>query len=374
MPALRLLHVTQPTTAGVARCVADLALSQQAAGIAVAVACPRDDWLGDELRAAGVPVHPWEARRAPGPGTAGEIVRLRSVLREVRPDVVHLHSAKAGLVGRLLLRGRVPTAFSPHAWSFDATTGPVRTATLGWERAAVRWTSLLVCVSEAERRHGEDCGISVPRTVVVANGVDLVRLPLAGAKERRAARAGLGLDPGRPLAVCPGRLARQKGQDVLLAAWPTVLAAVPDAELALVGAGPDEALLRANAPPQVLFTGESGEVDAWLAAADVVVVPSRWEGMALVPLEAMARGRSIVASDVTGMRESLPDSAGALVPAEDPATLAHAVAARLGGEIDPDAEGRAGRAHVERAHDLRRSTAQITAACRALAGTGARHR
>ena len=374
MPALRLLHVTQPTTAGVARCVADLALSQQAAGVEVAVACPQDGWLGDELRAAAVPVHPWAARRGPGPGTAAELARLRSVLRGMRPDVVHLHSSKAGLVGRLVLRDRVPTAFSPHAWSFDATAGPVRTATLAWERAAVRWTRLLVCVSEAERRHGEDCGISVPRTVVVANGVDLVRLPMADAAERLAARAALGLDPGRPLAVCPGRLARQKGQDVLLTAWPGVLAAVPDAELALVGGGPDEALLRTGALPQVRFTGESREVGSWLAAADVVVVPSRWEGMALVPLEAMARGRSVVATDVTGMRESLPDSAGALVPAEDPGALAHAVAARLGGDIDADAEGRAGRAHVERAHDLRRSTAEITAACRALVGTAGRRR
>ncbi len=274
---------------------------------------------------------------------------------------MHLHSAKAGLAGRLLLRGRVPTVFQPHAWSFEAVTGPVHAATLGWERAAARWTSLLVCVSAAERQTGLDQGIRAA-AVVVPNGVDLTRLTPAGRPERAAARAALGLDPEAPTAVCVGRLARQKGQDVLLQAWPRVRAGVPDATLVLIGDGPDRAALERSLPAGVSLVGDSDDVASWLAAADVVVVPSRWEGMALVPLEAMARARSVVASDVTGVRESVPTTAGAIVPPGDAGSLAAAVLERLDGTVEADAEGRRGRANVESGHDLALTTARITAA------------
>src|SRR5205085_2680367 len=95
------------------------------------------------------------------------------------------------------------------------------------------------------------------------------------------------------------------------------------------------------------------------AAADVVVAPSRWEGMALTVLEAMARGRSVVASDVPGVRESLHGEAGAVVPAEDAGALARAIGERL---LDPDlawTEGAAGRRLAERHHDLARTTEEV---------------
>lgn len=362
---LRVLHVAQPTDAGVARCVADLAAAQVRAGLEVLVACPDGGRLAADLAAAGVPRAAWAATRSPGPGVPGETRRLAAVIRDAAPDVVHLHSAKAGLAGRLALRGRLPTVFQPHAWSFDAVTGPVRTATLAWERLGARWTTLLICVSEAERAAGEAAGIAVGQSVVVPNGVDLQAFPAAGTRERAAARRRLGLAAG-PLAVCIGRLARQKGQDVLLAAWPGVRARVPAAALVLVGDGPDAAALRRAAGPGVLLAGARTDVTDWLAAADVVVVPSRWEGMALVPLEAMARARSVVVTDVAGAREQVPAGAGEVVPVADAPVLAHAVAARLGGAVDADAEGRTGRAHVAAHHDLAVSTARVTEACQGL--------
>jgi glycosyltransferase involved in cell wall biosynthesis len=130
------------------------------------------------------------------------------------------------------------------------------------------------------------------------------------------------------LVVCVGRLSRQKGQDLLLAAWPAVAAEVPDARLALVGGGPDEGDLRAVAPAGVSFVGVSAEVPSWLAAADVIALPSRWEGMSLSMLEAMAAGRSIVSADVPGAREALGAGAG-VVPVEDVRALSQALLRRL---------------------------------------------
>ncbi|NEA48622.1 glycosyltransferase, partial [Streptomyces sp. SID10815] len=70
---------------------------------------------------------------------------------EVRPDLVHAHSAKAGLAGRLAVRGRIPTVFQPHAWSFEAVGGATAALALRWERWGTRWAARTVCVSEAER-------------------------------------------------------------------------------------------------------------------------------------------------------------------------------------------------------------------------------
>lgn len=173
----------------------------------------------------GALVQDWPAERSPGAGTVTEAWRLRRIVRAAAPDVVHLHSAKAGLAGRLAVRGAVPTVFQPHAWSFAAVEGPLAAATLHWERFASRWAHRLLCVSVQERADGVAAGVSAD-WAVVPNGVDVRHYAPA---DRRAARIALGLDLHAPLAVCVGRLCRQKGQDVLLAAWPEVLRTVPQA-------------------------------------------------------------------------------------------------------------------------------------------------
>ncbi len=353
------VHVTQPTDAGVARCVADLAADQVKRGLVVTVVSPAQAPLIQWLRDSGVSHRAWSASREPGLQVLVETRRLSAILRELEPDVVHLHSAKAGLVGRLALRGRRTTVFQPHAWSFDAVSGPVARAALGWERFAARWADRIVCVSDAERVRGERAHISA-RWTVVPNGVNTAVLRVADNEDRATARHRLRLSDG-PLVVCVGRLCRQKGQDVLLAAWPAVQAAVPGAELVLVGDGPDRTALAASAGGGVTLVGARDDVPDWLAAADVVAVPSRWEAMALTVLEAMARGRPVVASDVTGMRECIPPGAGAVVPAERPAALAAALIVRLTDPAVAAVEATAARAHVVAHHQLDRACADVVA-------------
>ena len=325
--ARRVLHVAQPTDAGVPHVIESLVRAQLDAGWRVAVACPGGT-LGETMRGLGVEVLAWAAQREPDPRLlAGESSRLRRLIRDWRPDVVHLHSAKAGMVGRLVLRGRVPTVYTPHAWSWLAAQGRTRRAAIAWERLGSRW-SVTCCVSEAERAQGRAVGITGDLRLV-PNDVDVTGLRAGAPADRAQARKLLELDEDDLLVVCCARLAHQKGQDVLLRAWRSVSEAVPGAHLALVGSGPDEAALRAQADglPHVRFLGHaSRDVSvAWMVASDLVACPSRYEGMSLVPLEAGALGRVVVASDFEGVREGDWGRSRAVVPVEDSAALARAL-------------------------------------------------
>jgi len=207
------------------------------------------------------------------------------------------------------------------------------------ERIMMPMTTAVVAVSEEERANGlAVLGSRAVRIQVNPNGVDVSRYRPDGPVAERT---------GDPLVVCVGRLCHARGPDLAVAAL--ALMRTPAVRLRLVGDG--EA--RAAVEEQAIALGLAGRVELVgfrpdpapdLRAADVVVVPSRYDGMALVLLEAMACGAAIVATRVPG--SSALATAGVLVPVEDPPALAGAVDALL---ADPDRRRLLGRAARQRA-------------------------
>ncbi len=350
------LHVAQPVSEGVAHCVVETARWQADHGIRPVVACPAPSALASELESAGIDVVPWKATRAPGPATVGETVRLARAVRRIQPDLIHLHSSKAGVAGRLAVRGRRPTVFQPHGWSFLAVTGLPHRLARRWEAAAARWTDAAVSVSDGEQRLAERAGIDLPEHVVIPNTIEVP--PRVGSAAGSRLRAELGLGAA-PVVVCVGRLSEQKGQDLLVAAWPAVLAAVPAARLVLVGEGPARDALQTNAPRSVHVIGNRDDVAELLEIADVVAMPSRWEGMSIAMLEAMAAGRSVVAADVPGVGETITAHAGAVVAVDDGPGLARALIARLVDPVRAAMEGRQGRRLVIDRHRPQQAQATL---------------
>lgn len=350
------LHVSQPTDYGVGRYVAALARDQHDRGWRVGVASPDEGPLPDSIGVSGADHLPWTATRAPGPRLPAEVLGLRRAVRRFRPDVVHLHSSKAGLAGRIGPRLARPLIFQPHAWSFLAVDGPVRRAAIAWERLAALRTDVVVCGSDGERTTGEEAGLRA-RWRVVPNFVDLDRFAARDDDDREQAKRRLGLEPA-PTVVCVGRLCHQKGQDLLLQAWPEVVASVPAARLVLVGDGPDRAELEADLPVSARLVGTRDDVADWLTAADVVAQPSRYETLSLSLLEAMASARSVVATAHQGAPEALGGTAGApgdteagaLVALEDADGLAAALVRRLASPELAATEGAAGRVRAERSY------------------------
>ncbi|CAN5223808.1 glycosyltransferase [soil metagenome] len=357
---LQVLHVSVPTSEGTAQAALSYIRDQLSRGWGVTVACPSTGWLAYSARELGADVAWFPATRNPGPSVLDETSRMASIVARHRPDLVHLHSSKAGLVGRLAVRRRIPTIFQPHAWSFLAGGAASHRLALRWEQIGARWTDQLICVGEGEARIARELGINSPASVI-PNGVDLQRFTRADEDERRVARIELGL-PDVPTVVCVGRLAEQKGQRLLLDAWRLVERSIGGVHLVLVGEGPDRAQLeeKARSRHHVTFVGSRTDVPRWLAAADFVVFPSTYEGAALAPLEAMAVGRCVIASWIQGIEESVPYECGALVDPGNVEALAEAILVRLRSpEVAAD-EGARGWQHVTAHRDAAEAARRVT--------------
>ena len=281
-----------------------------------------------------------------------ELVRL---IRRERPAIVHTHTSKAGFIGRLAaVIARAPAVIhQPHGHIFYGYSSPRRTAVFtALERQAARWTDRIITLTDRGAQEHLARGIGrAEQYVAVPSGVPTAELR-AAAPPRGEARARLGLDPDAFIVVGLGRLVPIKGFDLLARALPAVVAQIPSARVLLVGDGAERAHLGAIAASmgvaeRLRMTGETTDVASYLAAADVVAVPSRNEGMGRVIVEAMALGLPVVATAVGGIPDVVTDGeCGRLVEPEDVDALGAALI-ELG--RDPALRRKLGEAAVRRA-------------------------
>lgn len=257
------------------------------------------------LEAAGIGVRFLDGR---GPLSFPRVVgRLKRHLLRDRPDLVQTFLFHANIVGRMAARrAGVPRVVCGirvaerrshwHLWVDRLTAGSV---------------DRYVCVSQAVARFSiEKARLPADRITVIPNGVDLDRYPARDPIDPGT----LGIARGRRLVTFVGRLDPQKGLRWLIGSAPQWLARVPDCDLVIVGRGPEQKALQrqclaAGIAGRVHWVGWRNDVPQILAASELLVLPSRWEGMPNVVLQAMASGLPVVVSDVEGVRELLGDGA-----------------------------------------------------------------
>jgi glycosyltransferase involved in cell wall biosynthesis len=329
----RVLLAFEPPDGGVAENVAQLALGLGDQGWQVELAAPRSSIVDERAAAAGIRVHRLDWAR--GYGHPGHDFRsARQLARHLRRgsfDLLHCHSAKAGVIGRLVgPAARVPVVYSPHCFPFIGEFGSARRMfATTVERALAPRGDRIICVCEYERQQGRRIGIAERRLVVVRNGC----APFdTGVQVDEATRRFAG---DGPLVASIAVLRRQKRLDVLIDAAPSILRRVPDAKVAVIGEGPlrDELTARAaslglDAEPRFAFLPFTSSA-AHLAVTDVYVLPSSWEALAIGLLEALACGIPTVATDVGGSSEVVVPETGVLVPPGDPEALADGVVTLL---------------------------------------------
>jgi glycosyltransferase involved in cell wall biosynthesis len=281
-----------------------------------AVGVGETGFFTDAVRDLGVPyyvipdlVHPMSPLR--DCRALGQVKRL---IQRLNPDVVHSHTSKAGVIGRLAARAAgVPSVFTAHTWCFaEGTSWKWRLFGIPAERIAGWFGSAIINVSQANRRLALRYRVADPRKILtIWNGVP---------DSAYRAEPGSNRKGGVPTIAMVARCVEQKNQKLLL----DVLSKTPGrARAVFIGDGPrlpalEQEARRLGIGDYVEFLGRRSDVAEILAKAHIFALPTHWEGLPLSILEAMRAGLPVVASDVGGVSEAVVDGdTGFLVPRGD---------------------------------------------------------
>jgi glycosyltransferase involved in cell wall biosynthesis len=347
--------VVARTTGGTGRHVRALAAALAARGEEVVVAGPRASEAAFGFGAVAR-YEPVEVATGPRPASdARAVARLRRVLAGA--EVVHAHGIRAGaLAGWAVARrdagrpgrpGGVPYVVTWH----NAVLGSALRRRL-WtplERRVARRADVSLCVSADLAERVRALGGRDVRVAPVGARRPAEDAAGDSAARHAALRDALGAT-GRPLVVAAGRLHGQNGSDLLVEAARTYELRAPRPCTVIAGDGPLRTALAeqaASAHVDVTLLGARDDVPDLFAAADVVVMPSRWEGSPLTAHEALFAGTPLVATAVGGLPELLGGGAAVLIPPEDPAALANAVTALLDDPAAAAAQAERGRRRAD---------------------------
>jgi glycosyltransferase involved in cell wall biosynthesis len=298
--------------------VRDVAAALLARGHEARVVTGRRGVYSEILDGVGVPNEVCEPlQRAIQPGRdAAAVLALRRRFAAFAPDLISLHSSKAGIVGRLAAAGRWPCLFTAHGWAFaEGISERRRGVYRALERALAPLAARIVCVSEHDRRLGVAAGIDSARLVTIHNGMPDVPPDQ---------HADPGANAPAPVVVMVARFDHQKDHETLLRA----VATVPSLRLDLVGDGPNQPAMERLAgelgvAERVRFLGQRRDVAAVLREAQVFALVSRWEGFPRSTLEAMRAGLPCLVTDAGGSAEAIVEGeTGFVVPKGDAAIVA----------------------------------------------------
>lgn len=288
--------------------------------------------LEDEVRRLGLAFHPARFGKTPSAASGRDLARLLSAHQF---DILHTHGGIAGLFGRRAARKAgipvvVHTLHGIHYLHYRNLA--LRRLYIGLERSMSRATSAVICVSEADLEQARRHRLAPDdRLRLIRNGVAAAGRDDDPERVRRISALCFRLTPGSPVVGTVARLHRQKGVEYFVRAAAAVLKKRPATMFVIVGGGPLEDRLKAEVSrlglaDRMILAGERSDALDWLSLFDVFVLPSLWEGLPLVLIEAAILGRPIAATDIDGTREIIRDGeTGLLVPPADAPALAQAV-------------------------------------------------
>ena len=313
--------------------------------------------MASQFRASGIEVHSLGLNKKTDIGVA---FRLRALLNELRPDILHTYLLHGNVLGRII--GRLTGV--PVIIGSERTIGQAGL----WGRFATRLTNPLTDAVEVNSVIGarvieEDLKVPVEKIEIVKSGLELSDFKIGS--RRDAIRSELGVGGSQHLIVYMGRLRPVKGVEFGLKAFNSAQRCHPNIRLALAGEGDQRSYLEMLAKELginefVMFLGLRKDVSELLSAADSVLIPSLNEGFPRSAIEAMAAAKPLVATNVGGTPEAIIDGVtGLLVPPEDSDALSDAII-RLVGDLDLQIRlGTAGRERVEQNYSAEQYVARL---------------
>lgn len=299
----------------------------------VAFACAPGGGLNDLVRQAGFPVHEIPSLRQPIRPVQDlrALLEIMGILKREKIELLHTHNSKTGWLGRLAgkLTGTPAIIHTVHGFAFHAAERPWRRMLFKkLERLAAPWADHTIFISQPMIEWAREEGVlREKRYSRIYSGIDLQRFQPIPRQRLATLRKEFGLQEDDRVIGFVSKLWEGKGHSVALEAMTHVVPAVPRAKLLIVGDGPLEEKLHArcrtlNLQDAVIFAGFRNDIPQIYSICDLAILPSLFEGMGRVLLEAGACGKPVVASQVGGIPEIVADGeTGFLVPPEDPVAL-----------------------------------------------------
>ena len=279
---------------------------------------------------------------------------FRDAVAQLKPDIVHLHSSFAGALGRIALLGaahRPRIIYCSHGWAFDMNGGQSRAfgSAVAWvERVLAMQTDSIVNISQADQASAVDRGIGRGKNRIILNGVADLSPPDI---PKEAQQQALGMDPTKTNLLFVGRFDRQKGADIAVSAMNAMDPAHYHLYLIgdyVVSSKPNENQPAILPSPAVSLLGwkDRSTLPPWFAAADALVMPSRWEGFGLAAIEAMRMKTAVIASRAGALPELVVDGhTGRLAPPDSHESLSQIFTTETKAALH--AYGQSGRARFE---------------------------
>lgn len=272
-------------------------------------------------------LHPWHDMRA--------YLSIKRALRQYRPDVVHTHSSKAGILGRRAAYALgIPCVHSIHGASFHYGQPTIlHNGYKSAERIADRWCQHFITVCDAMTEQYLAAGIgNADKFTTVFSGMDVDRF-LNPPEDRESVRSRLGISPDDIVVVKVARLFNLKGHEYLIEAAPDVVAQVPNVKFLFVGDGTlrrqyEDDIAARGLTDHFVFAGlvSPDDVTNYIHAAEIVAHTSVWEGLARVLPQGLLAGRPVVSFDIDGAPEvCIENETGFLVPERQVSPLTDAL-------------------------------------------------
>ncbi len=361
MKPIEVLCICEPPLSGVPMYIDQIVRRLHGNGFRITVLCPPGNMLHTTLADTGIELLEIDLRPFTPLKALKASFALATLLRRRSFDLVHLHSSKAGLIGRPIsaLFG-IPTIFTPHCFSFESVRHSRMQSALYLfcEKILGLCTSHIACVSESEAASAREHHI-VPDQRISAIPCFVDAECWKPRSPSPILRADLGFPPDTPLIGTISRFHTQKAPLDFVTMADALLRQRPDVRFLFIGEDGhlrpafEQKIRDLGLQDKIVVRSWTSDLPAYVALIDVVVLNSLWEGLPLSLIESMAMAKPIVATSLPGTRELIIDNdCGILVPPAQPQAMADAVLGLLNAPEQLQALGAAGRAKVLARHSL----------------------
>lgn len=313
MEKRKILHITQ-SNGGVEEYLKMFFSHIDKEHFEVEIICPNYPSMIEEMKKLGVKVHVVNMKRNMSLfSDLKDYIKIKKYIKSSNPDIVHVHSSKAGVIGRIAaVRSKVPCVYNAHGWSFSMDTSKMKKMIYAFiERICARYTAKIINISDGEKKLAIKYKIAKEdKMITIYNGIDLIKYNRVYI--RNDVLSKLNIPENAFVIGMVGRITKQKSPETFISIAERISRIFENAYFILVGDGDlkeeiQGIIEKKKLKDKVIITGWTNEVAKYVSIFDIGILTSKWEGFGLVLAEYMAMGKPIIASNVGGIPYVIED-------------------------------------------------------------------